>query len=496
MLTGLAKGPTSVDFYISSYHTMNTFSLAMIEDDFYKAYKTAPNNLNDAYTSNEAVIANISDKIKKSLNKNERLILSPHGEGNQLAKKAIEKISNYGTFEEKLKLGKYLSVLATSPTTEPYTTRYSYMKHTFDNRLFDSASNVTNYVIKPDLEKPSVSLIDAFNINSFSADNFLRYYISDIVEGRPINDTTFRNMSENYKREIASAALKLESNCETPDIKLSINEPSFQDPISGVYKLDGYSGSDRYVSLSAIDLNKAFREPDTEFTWYLTPTIRRPNLKTFSGSTVRIPIETNMENISIQVRAVNSFGLDNTKNFELKVDADRPSVAKVVSQTCIINPSGYTSSFNQIVINSSDPDIANDSNNTTIEKQVTDPSILFDVLNPYGNSLPESFRLQSVCVPRFDLSLVEGPYCFNGYWRVKVKVDTTYISGLYADFNSSYIRHFEGNPGIDGPIIEEVSIGDGTPRIGESSPLSAKIWIASNENLYKEIVVSLPNVCR
>jgi hypothetical protein len=164
---------------IMGRNILNTVSLAKLESkfnlDFFFQHR---DTYLATYFTTEKNINNIAGIISSKLNENKKVIISAHGEGNQLVESAIAQLYGIEDVAMNEKLTKYLSVVATSPTTNQYSNKYFYMKHNFDKRQFGGSDVINNYVLNNN-SLPGDS--QANSKDSRYGFSFLDFYASPIV---------------------------------------------------------------------------------------------------------------------------------------------------------------------------------------------------------------------------------------------------------------------------------------------------------------------------
>lgn len=236
LLENLATGSTGVDFAskaltvaglgnLSSLQGFamtvgklyNLYTLYKLEGNFFQAIDQASDSTLAAYYLTQNNVNNIAKEIKLKIDDNQKVILSVHGEGNQLASRAISQIMQDGTKKQKSRLTRLVSVLATSPTNAGYSYKYLYMKHNYDNRSLGGSSVMPNYVLNKSLLIPISDHPDLWDLsepsNSYNnGSDFLKYYISQTIKGTGSSGHE-EIMRDNYIAKLRESAESLEDNC-------------------------------------------------------------------------------------------------------------------------------------------------------------------------------------------------------------------------------------------------------------------------------------------
>ena len=180
-----------------------------------------------SYYTTQDNIKNVAKSITDKLDANQKIIISAHGEGNQLASRAIAQIQNSGTDSQKLKISKYVSVLATSPTTAGYTNKYNFMKHSYDNRRYGGSDIAPNYVLNKNSLKPISNDLSDLTVPSDSGNqgsDFLKYYIGEVVQGiKNSSGAIEQSMRANFIQELRTSAESLQDNCDNKTIFIKVN---------------------------------------------------------------------------------------------------------------------------------------------------------------------------------------------------------------------------------------------------------------------------------
>lgn len=191
---------------------LNAASLAFIDDKFNSEFLSQHRDTFLAsYFTTEKNINNIANTISEKLIDNKKLIINAHGEGNQLAESAIALLEEKGDINLSRKISKYVSIVATSPTTYQYTNKYFFIKHNLEKRLFGGSDIASNYLLNIN-SIPGDIRIDSKDIRY--GYSFLDFYISPIVKGtKNVSNSIEKTMRNNFIDELELAALTLESNC-------------------------------------------------------------------------------------------------------------------------------------------------------------------------------------------------------------------------------------------------------------------------------------------
>ncbi|MBC7711737.1 MAG: hypothetical protein H7177_00260 [Rhizobacter sp.] len=197
---------------------INIVSLRALEGEFnIDVLDAQRDTILASYFTNQKNINHVADEIKKKLDLNKKIILSAHGEGNQLASRAISQIQQDGTAKQKSRLERLVSVLATSPTSDLYSNKYLYMKHNYDNRSFGGSSLMPNYVLNKSLlghisDNPELWDLSEPSNRYNNGSSFLKYYISQIIKGTGSSGRE-EIMRDNYIAKLRESAESLEDNC-------------------------------------------------------------------------------------------------------------------------------------------------------------------------------------------------------------------------------------------------------------------------------------------
>lgn len=204
---------------------LNLVSLYTLEEKFtVDVLDDQRDTLLASYYTNQRNVSSIAESIKAKLNNNEKVIINSHGEGGQLASRALAQIEQTGNVVEKERLKKFVSVLSTSPTTTEFHSKYIHMKHNYDNKSFGGSNVMPNYVLNKESIGSIAFSLDFSNLKQPSdrgnaANNFLKYYLSSSIKGIKNSEGAIeQEMRKNFVNELTRTAELLESNCTDFDL--------------------------------------------------------------------------------------------------------------------------------------------------------------------------------------------------------------------------------------------------------------------------------------
>ncbi|MBC7430198.1 MAG: hypothetical protein H7336_16410 [Bacteriovorax sp.] len=353
---GISIGTSFFDDPMGVKNLINFFSIVALEGKFnIDVLDAQRDTILATYFTNQKNINHVADEIKKKLDLNKKIILSAHGEGNQLVSRAIAQIQNSGTNDQKDKLSRVVSVLATSPTTDSYASKYLFMKHNYDNRSYGGSSIAANYILNKNTIGPITWSTDLSDLNNpqdsgNQGNSFLKYYLSEVTKGgKNITGATESTMRDNFINELRASAESLEGNC-IPDIVIDVPGAIQNKMIPTRYDYQNFTNHENKLKISIADKNDI--DNSTIFTlryinsfdsfWFKLGdlvSIDSKEITDFVFPFSNTPFE-------LEVNATNQDGKTSQKIFSIITSFDRaPDVSAVVSKCAVYGNGQPTGSY-------------------------------------------------------------------------------------------------------------------------------------------------------
>ncbi len=393
MLPALEGNPIGIK------NVMNFASLQILEGGWYSHVNQYRGTALASYFTTQNNIDNIATMVEGQLDANKKVILSVHREGNELASRAIAQIQASGTPDQVSKLSKYVSVLSTSPTSNPYSTKYLPMKNSLDVNVAGAQFIAPNYVLKNktgrDTNNFFTKIIDKITLEPLGS-SFLDYYLSQ-DRTASLGNGPYLTMRDQFIQQLQNSAESLEDNCSIPIIQ--IDSPNIvQDAGYDNYYVDGYAGLDRVINVVASDTAAYPNQLDgleTTYEWSFNQfDVERyfaqddanmfyNNSSTLNNINLTIPFNHYLYNVV--VTATNKYGKKTTKNMSFNNLNHRAPIAKSISTYCIDSVNHQYIAL--IMIDS-------------------------DSLLPYGRSAAIPLKIQN---PYVFNELTMGHYWYNSY---------------------------------------------------------------------------------
>lgn len=349
-------------------------------------------------------IDKVKNAISKKLNDNKKVIINAHAEGNQLASRAIAQLKLDPNYTNRV--NKYVSILATSPTSNAYHGKYVYMKNDHDNRLLDITTPY-NFILIPNFSVFDVSA--GMSYNSHSTDNFLDFYISPINKAKRVNTIEKVAIRDLYIQDLRKSAELLESNCGDPILQLTSIDTNViitNSPESNVYWKTDVPLSGKILNLKVSDHNIYPFPVTTTYKWEL-----------YKGENL---IQTGTDNqFSIQIDSIPEpqspwqglYNLSDVSHPYGEIEVKNISYTLKLTSTNNLGINGYIET----------------PVNIDVTKQCKFTKFTFgETLDGFGNVGTNSVILKCGAIPCYKLGLTIGlASSFSGYDYVFTSLDDT-----------------------------------------------------------------------
>ena len=333
-LTGVQSGLPAIGL---QRLTINAVTLAGMNEEINRIMYS-PEQLSKA---DEKVVQELKGAVKGSLDLKKKVIVVAHSQGNSVTNLAMTHLKNDTKFIKDYK--PYLGVLhVATPVNWRAIDNSQLIKLSSDlivwNILMQPFSESANYQLVgyKDYSPVSNTLLRLLfsNDKDYAHHGMVETYLNDQYDAYPIGQNIApKNMVQIFNENMRQIALKLEDNCEVPNIKIRspLIEPDF---VTGFNKINTYAGS--LVQLLIVDDNENYDATKTTFNWQIRKVGHEVKFPNVNGATSIIPMSMPYNDFvyEVTVTATNIKEKKSTAVFNFTVKNNRPPTLSAGGVSC------------------------------------------------------------------------------------------------------------------------------------------------------------------